>query len=70
MMISLFRGHTFKTSLSWGVERGSLILRCFGMGERGGVPLVYDVTNEKIYCNRKQAKEMKKKEKCENDTNK
>ena len=37
----------------------------------GGVPLVYDVRNEKINCNRKQAKEMKrKKEKCENKINK
>ena len=35
-----------------------------------GVPLVYDVTNKKINCNWKQAKEMKrKKEKCKNDTN-
>ena len=39
------------------------------MGE-GGVPLVYDVTNEKINCNQKQAKETKsKKGKCKNDTN-
>ena len=29
----------------------------------GGVPLVYDVRNEKINCNRKQAKEMKRKKK-------
>ena len=37
-------------------EEGLLILRCFEMGR---VPLVYDVTSEKINCNRKQAKEMK-----------
>ena len=37
-----------------GGREGLLILRCFG-----GVSLVYDVTNEKINCNRKQAKEMK-----------
>ena len=39
-----------------GGREGLLILRCFG-----GVSLVYDVTNEKINCNRKQAKEMKSK---------
>ena len=57
------RGHTFKTSFSWG-ERGSRlsILRGFGIG---GVPLVYDVTNEKIKYNPKQAKDMKRK--CKND---
>ena len=61
------RGHTTKTSLSWG--GGSWILRCFGMGG-GGVPLVYDITKEKINCNGKQAKKMKrKKEKYKNDTN-
>ena len=49
---------------------GLLILRFFGMGGRGGFPLVYDVTNEKTNCNRKQTKEMKrKKEKCKSDTN-
>ena len=42
-------------------RRGVLILRCFGMRGRGGVPLVHDVTNEKINCYRKQAKEMKRK---------
>ena len=51
----------------WGGE--SLILRCFGRGG-GGVPLVYDITKEKINCNGKQAKKMKrKKEKYKNDTN-
>ena len=41
------------------------------MGEEVGVPLAYDITNEKINCNLKQAKEMKrKKEKWENDINK
>ena len=45
-----------------GGREGLLILRCFG-----GVSLVYDVTNEKINCNRKQAKEMtRKKEKHKN----
>ena len=61
------RGHTTKMSLSWG--GGSLIWRCFGRGG-GGVPLVYDITKEKINCNGKQAKKMKrKKEKYKNDTN-
>ena len=47
-----------------------MILRCFGIGG-GGVPLVYDVRNEKINCNLKQGKEMKrKKEKCKGDINK
>ena len=54
-----YRGHTFKMPLSWGGEEGLLISRCFEMGGEGGVPLVYDVINEKINCNRKQAKEMK-----------
>ena len=40
------------------------------MGWTGGVTLVYDVTNEENNCNRKQAKEIKRKnEKFKNDTN-
>ena len=51
-----------------GVEEEVVDFNVFWDREEGGVPLVYDVTNEKINCNRKQAKEMtRKKEKHEND---
>ena len=61
-------GHTSKTPLSW-VEEG-IDLKMFWDGGRGGVPLIYDVTNKKINCNRKQLKEMKlKKRKCKSERN-
>ena len=51
-----------------GVEEEVVDFNVFWDREEGGVPLVYDVTNEKINCNRKQAKEMtRKKEKHKND---
>ena len=51
-----------------GVEEEVVDFNVFWDSEEGGVPLVYDVTNEKINCNRKQAKEMtRKKEKHKND---
>ena len=39
--------------------RGVIDFKMFWDGENEGVPLVYNVTNKKINCNRKQAKEMK-----------
>lgn len=51
--------------MGWGV----IDFKMFWDGG-GGVPLVYDITKEKINCNGKQAKKMKrKKEKYKNDTN-
>ena len=39
-----------------GVEEEVVDFNVFWDREEGGVPLVYDVTNEKINCNRKQAR--------------
>ena len=59
--------HLRRPLVGW---RKVLILRCFGKGGGGGVPLIYDVTNKKINCNRKQLKEMKlKKRKCKSERN-
>ena len=50
-----------------GVGEEVVDFNLFWDREEGGTPLVYDVTNEKINCNQKQAKEMtRKKEKHKN----
>ena len=50
--------HTLRRSLVWGGE-GFIDFNIFWDGGRGIAPVVYEVTIEKINCNRKQAKEMK-----------
>ena len=44
-----------------GVGEEVVDFNLFWDREEGGIPLVYDVKNEKINCNRKQAKEMTRK---------
>ena len=65
------RGHILNTSLLFFLEGGGggrggvgeevVDFNLFWDREEGGIPLVYDVKNEKINCNRKQAKEMTRK---------